>query len=108
MTTARPTHKDGYDAALAIAEEFGIDPNELRMFASQHMSETMPDLEEHGSSDISIHLSSLGNNEPELLREEAERLRDRNELVKQISARTGRSEEQTLANLRALMAPNEP
>ena len=40
-----------------------------------------------------------------LLREEAQRVRDRNELVKRVAASTGRSKEETLEALQKLFAP---
>ena len=101
------SHQDGISATDAIAEEFGIDVVQLRWFASHHLNETMPHLEEIGSSDVSIHLAHLGNHEPELLRKEAEIIRDRAALLKRIAQATGKTEAQTLADLPRLFAPRE-
>ena len=106
---ATPTHKDGIAVVDALVAELGIESvaHELRWFASEHLQQTHPDLDEVGSSDVSIHLAYLGNHEPELLREEAERLRDRTALVKRTAARTGKSEAEALRGLQALFAPAE-
>ncbi len=99
------THESGIAEAVRIAAEYGIDATELRWFASANLSDTHPELEEIGSSDVSIHLSHLGNWEPELLRTEAARIQERNALVKASAARTGRSEAETLKAMQALFAP---
>jgi hypothetical protein len=100
------THESGIAAAQAIATEAGIDPNELRWFASRHLSESMPGLEEIGSSDVSIHLSYLGNYEPATLREEAALITERKAMLKRMTERTGRTEAEVLDSLRRLLAPN--
>jgi hypothetical protein len=99
------THESGIDEARRIAAEFGIEINELRWFASAHLVETMPGLEEVGSSDVSIHLSHLGNWEPEVLRIEAARIKERNDMLNGLAERTGRTVEQVRADLVALLAP---
>lgn len=101
------TFQDGITAATAIAAEYGIDISELRPFASNHLQQTHPDLEEIGTSDVSVHLSALGNHQPELLREAARLIKDRNELVAQISAATGRTAAETLQNLQRLFNHGE-
>jgi len=108
----RPTHEDGIAEAEAIAAEYGVPLVELRWFAADHLAKRMaheyPDGDyDIGSSDVSIHLSTLGNYEPEVLREEAERIRDRDRLVRTVSASTGKSYDDTLAALRELFAPIE-
>lgn len=102
-----PTHRKGIEAAQAIAAEFEINVVELWSFASRHLIEVHPDLEEVGTSDVSIHLAHLGNHEVQVLTTEAERIRDRNAVVKRVAESTGRSEEETLANLRRMFAPIE-
>lgn len=99
------THKDGIAAAEAIAAQYGITLAELRPVAAQHLNETMPDLEEIGSSDVSIHLASLANHEPQVLRDEALRICERAALLARLSARTGKSEAELLAGFTRLFAP---
>jgi hypothetical protein len=104
---AAPSHTDGITAAKSIAAAFGLTLGDLRLFASHHLSLTHTDLDEIGSSDVSIHLSHLGLHEPEVLRQEAERLHERNKLVRDVAARTGRSQQTTLRNLQRLLTPRE-
>ena len=101
------TFADGIAAAGVIAGEYGIDLGELRPFAANHLLQTHPDLEEIGTSDVSIHLSHLGNHQPELLRAVARDIRDRNVVVARVSAATGRTADETLQNLRRLFAPTD-
>jgi len=105
-------HRRGYDLAEAIAAEYGIPIGELRAYASERLAEgyrergiTDGDI---GTSDVSITLSQIAQHEPDALRQEAARLRERNDLVSSIAARTGRSEEETLDRLQQLLAPADP
>lgn len=102
MTT---THGDGIAVARQIAEDVGLDWSDMRRIASTHMQDTMPDLEEIGSSDVSCHLSSLGNHDAQWLRKTAEEVKWGQDRVGEIMARTGKTEQQVLDNLRALFAP---
>lgn len=101
------TFDTGITAVEAIAEEFGIVVTELRWFASHLLAEDWPSGHGISSSDVSHHLSSLGNYNPEILRVEAERLRDRDALVERIAASTGQTREETLANLQKMFAPKD-
>lgn len=102
---ARKTHETGISAAEAIAAEVGVTWADMRRIASQHMSETMPDLDEIGSSDVSIHLSSLGNHDTEWLRTEAERVRWANDKITEMAAASGQTEDEVVAGLRRMFAP---
>ena len=109
--TKRPTHQDGLRVVDKIAADHGIDAVELRWFASHHLSEQMRDWlgDDHGhgigSSDVSIHLSSLGNYEPEVLRQEAARIQQRNAIVNSVAESTGKSKDEVLESFRRLLAP---
>jgi hypothetical protein len=96
--------QDGIAAATAIAAEFELAMDALRPFASAHLLETHPGLDEIGSSDVSIHLAALGNHQPDLLRTVAQAIRERDDLVAKVSASTGRSAEETLRNLHRLFS----
>jgi hypothetical protein len=105
-------HDNGYAAAEALAEEYEISLDDLRAFAAERLAEgyaargiTDGDI---GTSDVSITLAQIALHEPDALREEAARLQERNDLVASISARTGRSEAETLANLQRLLATYDP
>lgn len=106
MTTP-PTHQDGIAAAKAIAAEVGLDWADMRQIAVAHMEDTMPELEEIGSSDVSCHLASLGNHEAQWLRTTAEELKWGKDKVGEIMTRTGKTEQQVVADLRRLLAPVE-
>ncbi|MFI7589459.1 hypothetical protein ACIB24_20535 [Spongisporangium articulatum] len=101
------SHEHGLAALARIVEEFDIQDvsHELRWYASDHMLETMPYLQEIGTSDVSIHLAELALHRPELLREEAERLRDREVLVRRSAARLGLSLDEARSKLQQLFAP---
>jgi hypothetical protein len=55
------THEDGIGTALDIAGKYGLTNAEMRRIASDHLLEEEPDIEEIGSSDVSIHLAEMGN-----------------------------------------------
>ena len=96
-------------AAEAIAAEYDIPLHELRWAAAQHLQDDgWPEGEDIGSSDVSIHLAELASGRPELLREQAALIRDRNELVARVAASTGHTEAETLERLRQLMGPPLP
>lgn len=105
-------HERGYAAAEAIAAEYGISINELRRMTADYLADRYEGLgitdADIGSSDVSVVLSELARHEPELLRGEAARIKERNELVADIAARTGKTQEETLANLQRLLAPADP
>lgn len=102
-------HQRGISTATAIAAEHGIPLAELRAFAAASLADAYREQgitdQDIGSSDVSITLAMLANEEPELLRVEAQRIKERNELVASIAARTGKTQEETLANLQRLLAP---
>lgn len=96
------TVQDGINTATAIATEHGLELAALRAFAGAHLQQTHPDLEEIGSSDVSIHLSALANHHPDLLGAIARQIRERDDLVAKVTAATGRTAEETLENLRRI------
>ncbi len=103
------SHKGGIAAAESIAQAFGLKLSDLRAFASRDLEGSLPrDYEgDIGSSDVSIHLSSMGLYQSEALRVEAERLHDRNELVQRLADKHGMTFEETLDGLTRLFAPRE-
>lgn len=99
----------GLAVAEMIAVEHSVDVSELRAFAAQRLAQeyrewgvTDADI---GSSDVSIRLAGLALRDTEVLRQEAARLRERDELVAGIAATTGKTEAETLAALRRLLDP---
>lgn len=104
------TFEAGIAVVDALVTEFDLHERdyELRWFASNHLQEQgWPKNQGISSSDVSHHLAHLANHQPDLLRAEAERLRDRNELVTRVAANTGKSFEETLRALQRLLTPDE-
>lgn len=102
-------HERGIELARALGEELGVSWADLRRIAAEYLAD---DYDERGitdadigSSDVSIALSEMARHEPRRLRSEAELVKERNELVARVAKGTGKSEAETLENLRRLFAP---